>query len=80
MPDFYQKMKNKLRTVEQGADTIVWLAISQRAREEESGLFYQDRKPVAEHLPLAWSRAKAEDEDRLMAVLADYEKKFKEPH
>ena len=31
MPDFYEKMKNKLRTVDQGADTIIWLAISLKA-------------------------------------------------
>ena len=28
MPEFHAKMKDKLRTVEQGADTVVWLAIS----------------------------------------------------
>ena len=28
MPDFHAKMKDKLRTVEQGADTVVWLAVS----------------------------------------------------
>ena len=27
MPEFYEKMKDRLRTVEQGADTIVWLAL-----------------------------------------------------
>lgn len=26
MPDFYKKFKNELRTCDQGADTIVWLA------------------------------------------------------
>merc|ERR1712004_611145 len=31
MPDFHAKMKNKLRTIPQGADTIVWLAIASRA-------------------------------------------------
>ncbi len=77
MPSFYEKMKDKLRTVEQGADTIVWLAVSKRAREDNaSGLFYQDRAAVAEHLPLACSRASKEDEDKLMEILGDYEKKF----
>ena len=28
MPDFHAKMKDKLRSVEQGADTVVWLAVS----------------------------------------------------
>lgn len=27
MPDFYQKMKDKLKTAEEGADTIVWLGL-----------------------------------------------------
>ena len=33
LPEFYEKMKDKLRTVEQGADTIVWLACSKNALE-----------------------------------------------
>ena len=41
MPDFYEKMKNKLRTVDEGADTIVWLAISEAAIKQPSGLFFQ---------------------------------------
>ena len=34
MPEFYEKMKDKLRTVEQGADTIIWLACSKSALEK----------------------------------------------
>lgn len=41
MPEFYEKMKTRLRTVEEGADTIVWLAISDVALKQESGLFFQ---------------------------------------
>ena len=44
MPDFYNRMKDKLRTVEQGADTIVWLAISSAAIGDDKnagGLFFQ---------------------------------------
>ena len=41
MPDFYEKMKNRLRTAEQGADTAVWLAISDAALKQPSGLFFQ---------------------------------------
>ena len=76
MPDFYEKMKNKLRTVEQGADTIVWLAIAKAATKDPSGGFYQDRQVVSEHLPLACSRASQEDEHKLMTILDEYYKKF----
>ncbi|XP_062423037.1 dehydrogenase/reductase SDR family member 12 isoform X3 [Rhea pennata] len=41
MPDFYQKMKNALRTEAQGADTVVWLAVSPEATKLPSGLFFQ---------------------------------------
>ena len=41
MPDFYEKMKTRLRTTEEGADTIIWLALSEAALKQPSGLFYQ---------------------------------------
>lgn len=41
MPDFYEKMKNRLRSAEQGADTAIWLAISDAALNQPSGLFFQ---------------------------------------
>merc|ERR1711911_51253 len=41
MPDFYEKMKNRLRSAEQGADTAVCLAISDGALKHSSGLFFQ---------------------------------------
>ena len=43
MPDFYEKMKTRLRTTEEGADTIIWLALSEAALKQPSGLFYQGR-------------------------------------
>ena len=41
LPDFYARFKNKLRTDEQGADTMVWLAISPAVKKVASGLFFQ---------------------------------------
>lgn len=41
IPDFYHKMKDRLRTSEQGADTIVWLAVASCVKEFPSGLFFQ---------------------------------------
>uniref|UniRef100_H2ZX94 Dehydrogenase/reductase (SDR family) member 12 n=1 Tax=Latimeria chalumnae TaxID=7897 RepID=H2ZX94_LATCH len=50
MPDFYEKMKNKLRTEAEGADTVVWLALSAIAAKQPSGLFFQGNPiPVSTH-------------------------------
>lgn len=76
MPGFHQKMKDRLRTSEQGADTIVWLAVADMYKET-SGSFYQDRKAVATHLPLAWSKASDSDKDKLMSELEEMASKFK---
>ncbi|XP_065718206.2 dehydrogenase/reductase SDR family member 12 isoform X2 [Patagioenas fasciata] len=77
MPDFYQRMKNTLRTEAQGADTIVWLAVSSEATKLPSGLFFQDRQPVPTHLPLASTHSPPEDEEKLMEVLEEFSQKFK---
>ncbi len=76
MPDFYEKMKNRLRTAAEGADTVVWLAVSEAARKQNSGQFYQDRAAVSEYLPLSCTKAKDEDENRLMEILDEMGKKF----
>jgi len=73
MPDFYEKMRDKLRTVEQGADTVVWLAIAKNPAQMPSGLFWQDRASVATHLPLAWSRATSQEKERLINQLRNME-------
>jgi NAD(P)-dependent dehydrogenase (short-subunit alcohol dehydrogenase family) len=44
LPEFHQRVKRILRTPEQGADTIVWLASSKRAGQY-TGLFWLDRRP-----------------------------------
>lgn len=41
MPEFYSRMKERLRTPLQGADTALWLAISPAPLKNTSGLFYQ---------------------------------------
>ena len=76
MPGFHQKMKDRLRTSEQGADTIIWLAVADISKQT-SGSFYQDRKAVATHLPLAWSKASDSDKDKLMSELEEMASKFK---
>ncbi|XP_075228911.1 dehydrogenase/reductase SDR family member 12-like [Lycorma delicatula] len=39
MPEFYNQMKDRLRTPKQGADTVVWLALAERPINNTSGLF-----------------------------------------
>lgn len=72
MPGFYEKMKEKLRTVGQGADTAVWLALTDHADAidpKHSGEFYQDRCVVSKHLPLAWTRSSEPERNMLMDKL-----------
>jgi len=44
LPEFHQQVNTILRTPEQGADTIVWLAVSKKAGQR-TGLFWLDRRP-----------------------------------
>jgi len=76
MPDFHAKMKDKLRTVDQGADTVVWLAISPVAASAPSGKFWQDRAEVAAHLPLAWTKTSQGERDEMMKVLEGMRSQF----
>ncbi len=48
LPRFYKITKPLLRTAEEGADTIVWLAASEEAGRS-TGLFWHDRKPRPTH-------------------------------
>ena len=41
MPDFHRKMQGKLRTPQQGADTLVWLAIAKNIEQNPGGSFFQ---------------------------------------
>lgn len=77
MPEFHAKMQQRLRTVEQGADTIVWLAICPDVdTKHETGLFFQDRTPVSTHLPLARTRSTPEEDQKLMQLLDEYSNSY----
>eukprot|EP00252_Welwitschia_mirabilis_P009133 TRINITY_DN2146_c0_g1_i1.p2 TRINITY_DN2146_c0_g1~~TRINITY_DN2146_c0_g1_i1.p2 ORF type:complete len:158 (+),score=35.44 TRINITY_DN2146_c0_g1_i1:563-1036(+) len=52
LPQFSNMMAEKLRTSEEGADTIIWLAL-QPKEKLKSGAFYFDRKETRKHLPLS---------------------------
>ncbi|KAJ0988049.1 hypothetical protein J5N97_006405 [Dioscorea zingiberensis] len=52
LPGFSEKLSGKLRTSEEGADTIIWLAL-QPKEKLVSGALYFDRAEAPKHLPLA---------------------------
>ncbi|GJQ13887.1 hypothetical protein GpartN1_g5678.t1 [Galdieria partita] len=69
MPQFYKTMKSRLRTPEQGADTVVWLACASSVRKEDSGNFFLDRSRVEKHLPLAHTHYSKNDMERLYDIM-----------
>ncbi|RUS85426.1 hypothetical protein EGW08_006817 [Elysia chlorotica] len=76
LPDFHAKMKDRLRTEEQGADVMLWLAVAPSASKQPSGLFFQDREPVSTHLPLAWTKSSPAEDQKLMDILQEMSQKF----
>eukprot|EP00126_Sphaerothecum_destruens_P009792 Sdes_comp20587_c0_seq1m15549 len=59
MPYFYEKMQGKLRSAEEGADTVVWLSVASfsckvypgsQTLQELSGCFFEDRRVAETHL------------------------------
>ncbi len=66
LPAFHRVMRRVLRTPAEGADTVVWLAASERGRER-SGELYFDREPRRKHL-LPWTRESAADRSALWAL------------
>jgi NAD(P)-dependent dehydrogenase (short-subunit alcohol dehydrogenase family) len=62
LPRFYAFTRRLLRTADQGADTIVWLAVRQPA--PPSGGFWFDRKQRGAHY-LPWTRETRAERDRL---------------
>jgi dehydrogenase/reductase SDR family protein 12 len=70
IPEFARRTKPFLRTPEQGADTIIWLATASEVAKT-SGLFWLDRFPHSTHLT---SKTKEKPEQRLALrkVLENY--------
>ena len=75
LPKFYWLMRNKLRTPQEGADTVYWLCVTTRLREFPSGTFFQDRQAVPEHLS-ADTQSTAEEEALLMQQLEEIQQRF----
>eukprot|EP00887_Chlorella_sp_A99_P001207 scaffold14.g1207.t1 len=73
IPGFHKVVwtfKNKLRDLEQGCETTVWLALED-ANKLQPGGFYLDRKLQSKHLPLAGTRYSEADVDALVKRLED---------
>ena len=64
MPKFYEKVNDILRTIDEGADTIVWLAAK---RPKERG-FWFDREIVTEY-KVPFTTHSEKEEDKLMKTL-----------
>ena len=41
MPDFHSRMSSRLRSLEEGADTVLWLCVSVAAKSQLSGRFFE---------------------------------------
>lgn len=73
MPDFYAKFHKEFRTPQQGADTIIWAVVSEKARRDfGNGSFFEDRKAVSEHLPMCGTKSTEEERE---AFIKNLEKK-----
>ena len=68
LPLFHKLTKPFLRTPEQGADTITWLAAA-REVGKVSGYFWLDREPHITHV-LPGTQESAEERQRLWAALS----------
>jgi len=66
MPSFHKSYGGSLRTPEQGADTIVYLATSESSVVSgKSGVFWFDRQPVCEHMSWALGMTECSPEERI---------------
>lgn len=72
LPEFHKLTRLVLRSPEEGADTINWLAIAREAGKI-SGKLFLDREPRTTHLTDS-TRESAEDRERLRETLANWDK------
>lgn len=70
LPAFRRLTRPLLRSPEEGADTVVWLAAATEA-SQASGLFWLDREPHPTHISDK-TRESPEDRAALLAALADF--------
>jgi dehydrogenase/reductase SDR family protein 12 len=70
LADFAREREGKLRTPEEGADTIAWLALTERLTEDLGGQLFFDREPAKQHFPMAGTDAGAAEAAKLWAACA----------
>lgn len=70
LPRFRKVVGPVLRTAEQGADTMVWLAAAEEPAQD-SGKFWLDRRARPTHL-MKSTVERAEDRQRLLSTLREY--------
>jgi dehydrogenase/reductase SDR family protein 12 len=70
MPEFHKSFSSMFRTVEQGADTVLWLALMDADRLQSGGL-YLDRNVQHKHMFMAGTEYTEADVDALWAKLLD---------
>ncbi|MCO4754430.1 MAG: SDR family NAD(P)-dependent oxidoreductase [Bacteriovoracaceae bacterium] len=61
LPRFYNLMESRLRSEEQGADTITWLLVTKSSTE--SGSFYFDRKIVSPYISKKYNPSQEQREE-----------------
>jgi NAD(P)-dependent dehydrogenase (short-subunit alcohol dehydrogenase family) len=66
LPRFYSVMRHLLRSADEGADTVVWLAASDRAKGT-GGAFWFDRRLAPEY-PFPWTRESPDARRELYAL------------
>jgi len=67
LPGFWKRMENRLRTPEEGADTVVWLACAEKATQS-TGKFWFDREPRKTHI-LPWQSHTTKEQQKLWTAL-----------
>ncbi len=69
IPEFYERFKDRLRTLPQGADTISYLCLEDIDKLDHSGAFYLDRKVQSKHLPFSGTGYAETEPKRLTTAL-----------
>ena len=73
LPIFFSLMKNRLRDMKEGADTIIWLLLTEDPLN--SGSFYFDRKIVSPYLSKNYNPTR-EQRNALIDKIDNYIEEF----
>ena len=67
LPGFWKRMEHRLRTPEEGADTVVWLGCATKALQS-TGKFWFDREPRKTHI-MPWQSHTSKEQQQLWDAL-----------